>query len=182
MGESAITWYPLPNPFGATSLTAAFVVASFIAIVWGLAKSRPRLSDGLEWVAPLVLLGICAAPPVFDVLSLPWFAALRPPPLHGLSCPHFVAEITYMGVGFGFALANLRKPSVLQRLNGVAFTFVFGSFIVAEATNWLVILLYWPNRSFDWDCSFRYVVAFWVLWIPAVVAIWRSASKRGRHA
>jgi hypothetical protein len=183
MGELAITWYPLPSPFGVASLTAAVVVALFIAIVWGLAKSCPRLSNRLEWVAPLVLLGISAVSPVEALYRLPGFPRFLwgyPPPW--LSCPEYVAGIIYMGAGFGFALSNLRKPSVLQRLNGVAFTFVFGSLMVAEAANWLDELFSYPMWGFNWDWSFRYVVAFWVLWIPAVVAIWRSASKRGERA
>ncbi len=174
MSALATFWQPSLNPIGGGSVLAVLVGASSIAIVWGLRESRPRFSKTMEWIAPVFLLALSAVKEGSPVMHAWWHGSAYP------DAPDFLAGAIYLALGFGFALANLRQVSLPQRLNGVAFTFVFGTFVVGEATSKVTGLLYERSRRWGWhgNALWPSLIAFWVIWAIVATGIWISVSRR----
>lgn len=173
MEGPATIWWPESNPVGLASLVAVLLGASSIAIVRGLSKSYPRGSAVLEWIAPIAFLSLSAVKegsPVFHVL---WSGFARP------DVSDFVAGAIYLALGFGFALANLRKTCLLQRVNGLALTLILGSFIVGEAVS-RVTGLVGRSRFYGWygNALWPSLAVFWVLWPIVATAIWVSTQRQ----
>jgi len=176
MGALATFWWPSLDPIGPASVLAVLIGASLIAIVWGLGKSCPQFSRTLEWIAPFFFLALSAVKEGSPVLHAWWRGWARP------DAPDFVAGVIYLALGFGFALANLRQASLLQRLNGIALTFVFGSFVVGEAASRLTGLLIERPQLWGWygNALWPSLMAFWVVWAIVATGIWGSVSRKAQ--
>ena len=174
MDAFATIWGWSPDPIGMASILAVLVGASSIAIVWGLREFWPGFSKTTEWISPVFFLALSAVKegsPVMDV----WWRGWAPP-----DGPDYIAGAIYLALGFGFALANLRQVSLPQRLTGVAFTFVFGTFVVGEAASKVPGLLYERPQLLGWQGNALWpsLIAFWVIWAIVVIGIWISLSRR----
>ena len=142
------------NPIGPPSIVA-MVICGVLALLsserWELPGWPRQIFIGIALVV-LVLMG-------------PGF----PAPRHG-DADGVAAMIVCLAFGFGFSLACLRSRSVVGRVIGAAFSYLYGGLLAFKSADVLVAH----------DKARVVVVIFWILWTPAM--IWWGRRPKGMKA
>jgi hypothetical protein len=158
---------PDTNPFGAPSIVAITFAVCLIVATSKLVSIRPRAQRWLIAVSQPFFLGISAITEGSPVFYIWWHKRSFP------DLDDFVAAWLYLGFGLVCAVRCLRYPEVWLRCCAAVFSFVFGSFIVAEA---VMILWGFPLVSFggwdvDWTPVLVALAVFTVIWASFVFRI-----------
>lgn len=162
------------NPFGAPSIVAIVIFACLIVATSNLVSMPPRAQRWLITVTQPVFLGVSAITEGSPVFYTWW---------HGRSfadLDDFLAAWLYLSVGFVCAVRCLRYPEAAFRVSGAFFSFVFGSFIVAEAVMivWSLPLVFFGGWDVDWTPVLVALALFAVIWASFVWFLIRSRILR----
>ena len=144
------------NPIGTPSVLAVVIcgILAFLCSPWlRLPLHGRQVFIGVALVGLVYLGSMSRAFP-----SRPWWDA-----------DQFAAEIVYLAFGFGLSLDCLRLPSVLSRLIGAGFSYLYGGLLAFKTA----------DVFFSYDEMWKAWVAvavFCILWTP--LAIWWGRRPR----
>ncbi|MBI5724983.1 MAG: hypothetical protein HZA50_13565 [Planctomycetes bacterium] len=171
----ATTWCPSLDPIGISAILPAILVSFLVCMTGKYSFLKAKTRHALTMMAPIILLTLSAlkvGSPSFYLWS------------HGRSFPDasdFVGAYIYLSFGFGYSIHLLRYPSSKCLGIGLAFGYIFGEFIVAEAT---MKLLNFPKNFLggyniaNWELVLTAMSIFAIVWIGMVIAVILYQKKR----
>jgi hypothetical protein len=154
--------YPNLDPVGAPSVGTLAISSLLMLLAWRRSGTRTwRWVLGTAPALLLILTPLITGETMLVALGMRGFP----------DADDYVAASILLGSGFGLALANFRCPGRAFRLNGTAFTYLYG----------LLISFVGVRHLWVWGVP-QYVAGagptgFAVCWTPIVRWLWRRALR-----